>query len=227
MTLAASVLNVPVTDAQLAADLRLPAAAMGLVVFVHGSGSSRSSPRNQLVASYLAERRLATLLFDLLTAQELRIDSVTECWRFDIPLLSRRLVDVIDWLGRQTELAALPLGLFAASTGAAAALQAAASRPERVHAVVCRGGRSDLIGAKIQAVNAPTLQIVGALDPVVLALNQKTCSQLRCEQQLQIVAGATHLFAEPGTLEQVARLAGDWFEQHLTAKPAHILQAQG
>jgi putative phosphoribosyl transferase len=227
MTLIASVLNVPVTDVQLAADLRLPAAAMGLVVFVHGSGSSRLSPRNQQVASYLAERRLATLLFDLLTAQEQRIDSITGGWRFDIPLLSSRLVDVIDWLGRQTALAAIPLGLLGASTGAAAALQAAASRPERVRAVVCRGGRSDLTGAKIQAVSAPTLQIVGALDPVVLALNQKTCSQLRCEQQLQVVEGATHLFAEPGTLEQVARLAGDWFEQHLMATPAHTLPAQG
>jgi pimeloyl-ACP methyl ester carboxylesterase len=224
-------LLLPVSDAQLTADIRWPAAPRAVVVFVHGSGSSRLSPRNQHVAGYLADRQFATVLFDLLTEQEQRIDQFTASLRFDIELLSRRLIEVIDWLGGQVELASLPLGLFAASSGAAAALRAAAlraaaSRPEQVRAVVCRGGRSDLTGAMIGAVRAPTLQIVGALDPQVLALNQAVCEQLRCQQQLQIIAGASHLFAEPGALEQVARLAGDWFAQHLSGKAASRLPTQ-
>ena len=219
-------LLLPLSDAQLTADIRWPAAPRAVVVFVHGSGSSRLSPRNQHVAGYLADRQFATVLFDLLTEQEQRIDQFTASLRFDIELLSRRLIEVIDWLGGQVELASLPLGLFAASSGAAAALRAAASRPEQVRAVVCRGGRSDLTGAMIGAVRAPTLQIVGALDPQVLALNQAVCEQLRCQQQLQIIAGASHLFAEPGALEQVARLAGDWFAQHLSGKPASHLPTQ-
>ncbi|OYQ30721.1 hydrolase [Pseudomonas mandelii] len=187
----------------------------GLVIFVHGSGSGRLSPRNQFVAESLAKRGLASLLFDLLTEPEQRLDNLTGELRFDIALLARRLVDVIDWVGRDVELHSLRIGLFGASTGAAAALLAAAVRPEVVHAVVSRGGRTDLAGAALSQVRAPTLQIVGAQDPVVLELNDQSSQALRCEQQLEIVAGATHLFEEPGALEEVARLAGDWFEKYL------------
>ncbi|MBF6039226.1 MULTISPECIES: dienelactone hydrolase family protein [Pseudomonas] len=202
-------------DVELSADLRLPANPCGLVVFVHGSGSSRTSPRNQYVAESLASRGLASLLFDLLTEPEQRLDNLTRELRFDIALLARRLVEVIDWVGRDVKLHSLRIGLFGASTGAAAALLAAAVRPEVVHAVVSRGGRTDLAGAALSQVRAPTLQIVGAQDPVVLELNDQSSHALRCEQQLEIVAGATHLFEEPGALEEVARLAGDWFEKHL------------
>ncbi|ROM96789.1 dienelactone hydrolase family protein [Pseudomonas brassicacearum] len=202
-------------DVELSADLRLPMNAIGLVVFVHGSGSSRSSPRNQQVAESLGRRRLGTLLFDLLTEPEQRLDNVTRELRFDIAMLSRRLVQVIDWIGRDAELQSLRIGLFGASTGAAAALLAAAERPDVVHAVVSRGGRTDLAGAALSRVRAPTLQIVGAEDPVVLRLNVQSGHVLRCEQRLEIVEGATHLFEEAGTLEEVARLAGDWFERHL------------
>ncbi|MFW0756719.1 dienelactone hydrolase family protein [Pseudomonas sp. H11T01] len=207
-------------DVELAADLRLPAAAAGLVVFVHGSGSSRSSPRNQRVAQSLAERGLGTLLFDLLTEQEQHVDYLTGELRFDIGLLSRRLVGVIDWIGRRAELQSLRIGLFGASTGAAAALLAAALRPDVVHAVVSRGGRTDLAGAALALVKAPTLQIVGDQDPTVLGLNRQSAQTLQCEQRLEVITGATHLFEEPGTLEEVARLAGDWFEVHLSVMRA-------
>lgn len=200
---------------ELAADLRLPRNAVGLVVFVHGSGSSRSSPRNQQVAQSLARRGLGTLLFDLLTEPEQRLDNQTRELRFDIALLCGRLVKVIDWIGRDAELQRLPIGLFGASTGAAAALLAAAERAEVVRAVVSRGGRTDLAGATLSRVKAPTLQIVGELDPVVLDLNVQSSRALQCEQRLEVVAGATHLFEEAGTLEEVARLAGDWFEKYL------------
>lgn len=202
-------------EVELSADLRLPLQTDGLVIFVHGSGSGRLSPRNQFVAESLAKRGLASLLFDLLTEPEQRLDNLTGELRFDIALLARRLVDVIDWVGRDVELHSLQIGLFGASTGAAAALLAAAVRPEVVHAVVSRGGRTDLAGAALSQVRAPTLQIVGAQDPVVLELNDQSSQALRCEQQLEIVAGATHLFEEPGALEEVARLAGDWFEKYL------------
>lgn len=202
-------------DVELSADLRLPVNASALVVFVHGSGSGRTSPRNQYVAESLARRGLASLLFDLLTEPEQRLDNLTGELRFDIALLARRLVEVIDWVSRDAELHALRIGLFGASTGAAAALLAAALRPEVVHAVVSRGGRTDLAGVALTQVRAPTLQIVGARDPMVLELNEQSSRALRCEQQLEIVAGATHLFEEPGALEDVARLAGDWFEHHL------------
>ncbi|WP_460112454.1 dienelactone hydrolase family protein [Pseudomonas sp. H3_D04] len=202
-------------EVELSADLRLPLQTDGLVIFVHGSGSGRLSPRNQFVAESLAKRGLASLLFDLLTEPEQRLDNLTGELRFDIALLARRLVDVIDWVGRDVELRSLRIGLFGASTGAAAALLAAAVRPEVVHAVVSRGGRTDLAGAALSQVRAPTLQIVGAQDPVVLELNDQSSQALRCEQQLEIVAGATHLFEEPGALEEVARLAGDWFEKYL------------
>ncbi|MET0778866.1 dienelactone hydrolase family protein [Pseudomonas sp. FSL W5-0299] len=202
-------------EVELSADLRLPLQTDGLVIFVHGSGSGRLSPRNQFVAESLAKRGLASLLFDLLTEPEQRLDNLTGELRFDIALLARRLVDVIDWVGRDVELHSLRIGLFGASTGAAAALLAAAVRPEVVHAVVSRGGRTDLAGAALSQVRAPTLQIVGAQDPVVLELNDQSSQALQCEQQLEIVAGATHLFEEPGALEEVARLAGDWFEKYL------------
>ncbi|MCP1446586.1 dienelactone hydrolase [Pseudomonas sp. GGS8] len=202
-------------NVELSADLRLPVHAGGLVVFVHGSGSGRSSPRNQQVALSLAQRGLGTLLFDLLTEPEQYLDNQTRELRFNIALLSSRLVKVIDWIGRDAELQPLPIGLFGASTGAAAALLAAAERADVVHAVVSRGGRTDLAGAALSRVKAPTLQIVGELDPAVLNLNVQSGRALQCEQRLEVVAGATHLFEEAGTLEEVARLAGDWFEQYL------------
>lgn len=208
-------LSLPLSDAQLAADLQLPAGAAGIVVFVHGSGSSRFSPRNRQVADYFNGRGLATLLFDLLTEQEHRVDQITREFRFDIPRLSRRLVEVIDWLGTDAELQPLRIGLFGASTGAAAALIGAAQRPQAVHAVVSRGGRTDLAGPLLASVAAPTLQIVGGEDFVVLELNRDSSRQLHCEQRLAVVPDATHLFEEPGTLEEVARLAGDWFERYL------------
>lgn len=202
-------------DVELSADLRLPVHAGGLVVFVHGSGSGRSSPRNQYVALSLAQRGLGTLLFDLLTEPEQYLDNQTRELRFNIALLTSRLVEVIDWMGRDAELQPLPIGLFGASTGAAAALMAAAERADVVHAVVSRGGRTDLASAALSRVKAPTLQIVGELDPVVLNLNVQSSRALQCEQRLEVVAGATHLFEEAGALEEVARLAGDWFEQYL------------
>ena len=200
---------------ELSADLRLPVHAGGLVVFVHGSGSGRSSPRNQQVAQSLVQRGVGTLLFDLLTEPEQYLDNQTRELRFNIALLSSRLVKVIDWIGRDAELQQLPIGLFGASTGAAAALLAAAERADVVHAVVSRGGRTDLAGAALSRVKAPTLQIVGELDPVVLNLNVQSSRALLCEQRLEVVAGATHLFEEAGALEDVARLAGDWFEKYL------------
>lgn len=206
-------------EVELEADLRLPARARGLVVFVHGSGSGRASPRNQRVAQYLAERGLGTLLFDLLTPAEQQVDHLTWELRFDIGLLSRRLVGVIDWLGHDPALRSLRIGLFGASTGAAAALLAAVERPEQVAAVVSRGGRTDLAGTALALVAAPTLQIVGDQDQTVLSINRHSAQALHCEQSLEIVVGASHLFEEPGTLEQVASLTGDWFVGHLQDAP--------
>ncbi|MWV13612.1 alpha/beta hydrolase [Pseudomonas sp. R-28-1W-6] len=213
-------LRLHLPDAQLVADLLLPEGAQGLVLFVHGSGSSRLSPRNRQVAREFAARGLATLLFDLLSEAEQRIDRVTCELRFDIALLQRRILGVIDWLGHDAELAPLRLGLFGASTGAAAALRAAAERPQRICAVVSRGGRSDLAGAALARVQAPTLQIVGSADPGVWRLNREASRQLHCEQQLQVIPGASHLFEEPGAMEEVARLAGDWFVRYLGAASA-------
>ncbi len=209
-------------DVRLVGDLLQPPGAKELVVFVHGSGSSRVSPRNQHVARYLGERGLATLLFDLLTEPEQRIDRITCELRFDIPMLTRRLVGVLDWLAARPELSHLPVGLFGASTGAAAAIMAAAERPEQVHAVVSRGGRTDLADGALRQVRAPTLQIVGARDLQVLGLNREASRVLTCEQRLEVVPGATHLFEEPGTLQEVARLAGDWFEGHLLRAPMQL-----
>jgi putative phosphoribosyl transferase len=188
--------------------LRRPSSALGLVIFAHGAGSSRLSPRNTRVAEELAQRGLTSLLFDLLTEEE----AESRANVFDIPLLGSRVVEAIRWARNEHSLAELPIGLFGASTGAAAALVAAAS--EDVAAVVSRGGRPDLAGAALAKVAAPTLLVVGGADRGVIDLNQAAARALRCEHRLAIVPGATHLFEEPGALDQVVDLAGDWFEQH-------------
>lgn len=206
--------QIAVDGVTLEGALAIPANAVGLVLFAHGSGSSRFSPRNNFVAGELRRAGLGTLLIDLLTRSE---DQDYER-RFDIPLLTRRVVAVLQWLATRAETRALALGLFGASTGAAAALQAAA-RSDAVQAVVSRGGRPDLAGSKaLTEVRCPTLLIVGGHDDVVIELNQQAYALLDCPKQLEIVPGATHLFEEPGTLEQVATLAADWFRRHL-AKP--------
>jgi len=210
-------LDIVLADARLQGDLLLPDGARGLVVFVHGSGSSRLSPRNQEVARYLGERGLATLLFDLLTEAEERIDRLTCELRFDIPLLTQRLVEVLDWISADPDLNLLPVGLFGASTGAAAAILAAIERPNRVQAIVSRGGRTDLAGGELQHLQTPILQVVGGHDLATLDLNRKVSRALLCEQCLEVVPRATHLFEEPGTLQEVARLAAQWFEAHLRA----------
>jgi putative phosphoribosyl transferase len=205
------------TDADgvaLEGDLTVPAELVGLVLFAHGSGSSRKSPRNRFVAGVLAQRGLATLLFDLLTAAEEQVDARTAELRFDIALLARRLGAATRWAEQEPRLRSLPLGYFGASTGAAAALVAAAALPQ-VRAVVSRGGRPDLAGAALRTVRAPTLLIVGSADPMVLDLNRVALADLACEKQLTIVPGATHLFEEPGALEQVADLAASWFGRYL------------
>jgi putative phosphoribosyl transferase len=194
------------------ADLILPPGATGVVLFAHGSGSSRHSPRNQYVAAQLREARLGTLLIDLLTPQE---DEVTRA-RFDIGLLTLRLAEAARSLAREPRARDLPVGLFGASTGAAAALEVAAALPEAIHAVVSRGGRPDLAsGAALRKVRAPTLLIVGGDDAGVIGLNEQAYAALGCPKRLAIVPGATHLFEEPGTLEEVARLAAEWFTRHL------------
>jgi pimeloyl-ACP methyl ester carboxylesterase len=198
-------------------DLVVPAGALGVVAFAHGSGSSRHSLRNRHVAAVLQERGLATLLMDLLTPGEEAVDAVTRELRFDIPLLAQRTVDTIDWLGTEPSTAALPIGVFGASTGAAAALVAAAHRPEAVRAVVSRGGRPDLAGPLLERVRAPTLLLVGGRDEPVLALNRDALRLLGPESRLVVVPGATHLFEEPGTLDEVAELARVWFAPRLAA----------
>ena len=199
----------------LAGDLTLPAAPAGLVVFAHGSGSSRHSPRNQFVARVLEASDLGTLLIDLLTPAEEAIDDRTGELRFDIPRLAARLVAIVDWLGAQPATAPLSIGLFGASTGGGAALVAAADRPTVVAAVVSRGGRPDLAGEALRRVAAPTLLLVGARDSQVLALNRDARRQMPGVVELEIVPGATHLFEEPGALDQVARRAAAWFIAHL------------
>jgi len=196
-------------------NLVLPEGATGIVLFAHGSGSSRVSPRNRSVAGELVRRGLGTLLIDLLTAEEEAVDLETAHLRFDIGLLADRLAGATSWLVRNRETRDLRIGYFGASTGAAAALVAAASRPEAVAAVVSRGGRPDLAGDALPRVQAPTLLIVGGDDLEVLKLNREAYGRLSCEKKLEIVPRASHLFEEPGTLEAVARLAGDWFVKHL------------
>jgi putative phosphoribosyl transferase len=197
---------------RLAGSLTVPDHALGLVVFVHGSGSSRHSPRNRSVAGVLQEAGLATLLFDLLTPEE----ALDRAAVFDIELLAARLARVTTWLREQPECRSLPVGFFGASTGAGAALWAAADPGADVAAVVCRGGRPDLAGPRLTGVRAPTLLIVGGRDDVVLELNEAAAARLRCEHQLEVVPQATHLFEEPGTLATAAVLARNWFVAHLT-----------
>ena len=196
-------------------DLSIPKDAQGIVVFAHGSGSSRLSPRNRRVAEQLRQAGLATLLFDLLTKQEETVDMRTGHLRFDIPLLARRLVDATDWVQQDEDTRDLPVGYFGASTGAAAALMAAVERPLVVKAVVSRGGRPDLAASALPEVEAPTLLFVGGQDFAVIDLNRDALRHLKAEKQLVIVPGATHLFEEPGALEEVARLAAEWFRKYL------------
>jgi pimeloyl-ACP methyl ester carboxylesterase len=200
----------------LAGDLTVPRGAIGLVIFAHGSGSSRHSSRNQYVARELNAGRLATLLMDLLIAEEEVIDLRTRHLRFDIPMLAERLVSAAEWADAGPVVRDLDLGYFGASTGGGAALVAAASRPDRVRAVVSRGGRPDLAGAALPHVKAATLLIVGGEDYPVIDINRHAFHQLQCEKRLEIVPGAGHLFEEPGTLEQVAALARLWFERHFS-----------
>jgi putative phosphoribosyl transferase len=202
------------------AFLGLPEKAQGLVLFAHGSGSSRYSPRNRFVAELLNAGDVATLLFDLLTPEEEAIDRYTAELRFDVGLLAKRLEAATLWAGRQPPLRGLSAGYFGASTGAAAALIAAAALPDTVSAVVSRGGRPDLAGEHLRAVRAPTLMIVGGADEVVLQLNQRALAMMRAERDLVVIPGATHLFEEPGALDQVARLSRAWFQRYLVKKEA-------
>jgi pimeloyl-ACP methyl ester carboxylesterase len=201
-------------------DLVLPSPAAGLVIFAHGSGSSRFSRRNRAVAESLVEGGFATLLLDLLTREEEELDQHTGQYRFDIGRLADRVVAAVDWAAERDALAALPIGLFGASTGAAAALMAAAARPARVRAVISRGGRPDLAGDALVWVDAPTLLIVGGHDEQVIPLNEAARRRLRVRAQTTIVPGATHLFEEPGALEQVAQLALEWCQRYLRTPPS-------
>ncbi|HUO52593.1 MAG TPA: dienelactone hydrolase family protein [Gemmatimonadaceae bacterium] len=210
-------IQVAIGRIRLDGDLALPPGARGVVLFAHGSGSSRHSVRNRKVARALQEAKLGTLLLDLLTPQEEQIDSLTAHIRFDIALLAERLEQAVAWLRKQPETKKLPIGLFGASTGAAAALIAAAHLPDEISAVVSRGGRPDLAAGALEEVRAPTLLIVGGADTMVLELNREALAQLKCAAQLQIVTGAGHLFEEPGALERVAELARQWFGERLTA----------
>jgi putative phosphoribosyl transferase len=207
--------TVAVDDASVKGDLVVTDQPTGMVLFAHGSGSSRHSPRNRAVADGLHRAGLGTLLLDLLTAEEEALDAETAALRFDIGLLTRRLVGAIDWLADEPLTAPLPLGLFGASTGAAGALAAAAERAERAGAVVSRGGRPDLAEESLERVRAPVLLLVGGQDPQVLELNQLASHRLRAPNELQVVPGATHLFEEPGALEEVTALAASWFRRHL------------
>ena len=206
--------RIPCAAVTLEGTLAFPPGAKGVVVFAHGSGSSRYSPRNQFVARVIRESGNGTLLFDLLTAEEELEDNVTRRLRFDIGLLASRLVAVTRWLGEQPAARGLGIGYFGSSTGAGAALVAAAEVGQRIDAVVSRGGRPDLAGDALPRVESPTLLIVGGYDQVVIRLNKEALAQLRCEKELKIVSGATHLFEEAGALEAVAHLAADWFHRY-------------
>jgi dienelactone hydrolase len=210
--------QIPAGRAVLSGNLTIPENAIALVLFAHGSGSSRHSPRNQFVARTLNSASLATLLFDLLTPEEEALDISTREHRFNIGLLAERLVHATKWARQQEETRDLHIGYFGSSTGGAAALVAAAELPQDVGAVVSRGGRPDLAGDALPKVQAPTLLIVGGNDDIVIELNEMARDQMRCEVKLEIIPGATHLFQETGALEQVAKLASDWFSLHLTRK---------
>jgi len=212
----AHTVRVPAGTVTLEGNLVLPEGAQGLVLFAHGSGSSRHSPRNRFVAEQLHQAKLGTVLIDLLTTDEEAVDNRTAHLRFDIGLLADRLVGATDWLAGDNRTRTLPVGYFGASTGGGAALVAAATRPRLVKAVVSRGGRPDLAGAALPDVQAPTLLIVGGLDYPVIEMNRTAMAQMHAEVRLEIVPGATHLFEERGTLEDVARLATDWFARYLT-----------
>jgi dienelactone hydrolase len=223
--------SIPAGRVSLEGTLGVPQSAKGVVLFAHGSGSSRFSPRNRYVARALRDAGLGTLLLDLLSPTEEQVDEITRQHRFDIAKLAERLVVAIDWLAAEASTSTLRVGLFGASTGGGAALVAAAERPRRVSAVVSRGGRPDLAGAALPRVEAPTLLIVGGDDDVVITLNERARAAMHAEVRLEIVPGATHLFEEPGALERVAVEACDWFVDHLdaTAHPAehaHVLHAE-
>ena len=209
-------ISVTTGSVTLKGNLGVPEGAKGVVLFAHGSGSSRHSPRNRYVAQVLRQRQLATLLIDLLTQSEEAIDRRTRHLRFDIGLLAPRLIDATEWLNQHPATRNLKVGYFGASTGSAAALVAAAERPDAVSAIVSRGGRPDLAGSALSRVKAPTLLIVGGNDIPVIGMNQEALAQLRTEKQLEIIPGATHLFEEPGALEKVAELASQWFNRYLT-----------
>lgn len=209
------VVGVPAGTVELAGNMRLPPGARAIVLFAHGSGSSRHSPRNQFVADVLVRSGLATLLIDLLTPEEERVDMRTASLRFNIALLTDRLGAATDWLTIQPATETFPVGYFGASTGAAAALMAAADRPRSVRAIVSRGGRPDLAMPVLSRVWQPTLLIVGGDDPVVIDMNRAALDRLGGIKQLEIIPGATHLFPEPGALEQVAKLATEWFQRYL------------
>jgi putative phosphoribosyl transferase len=216
------VIRVPTGCAELEGNLAIPPGARGLVLFAHGSGSSRHSPRNRFVAQNLYRRGLGTLLIDLLTPAEEVADEQTAHLRFDIGMLAGRLADAARWLAGEPGSGGLAIGYFGASTGAAAALVAAARMPDRIGAIVSRGGRPDLAGSVLGSVQAPTLLIVGGDDTVVIQLNQEAYRQLRCAKELKIVPGASHLFEEPGALEEVAGLAADWFSEWLPVADAQL-----
>lgn len=208
-------IKLPIGDVELAGTLGLPGDPSCLVIFAHGSGSSRFSPRNRRVAAHLHAAGMATLLFDLLTA----VEESTGGYVFDVPVLAARLTAVTEWAMARPELAGLPIGYFGASTGAAAALVAAAATDSPVKAIVSRGGRPDLALGFLRPVAAPTLLIVGSLDAEVLELNKMAAAELRCLTKLEIVPGASHLFSEPGTLDKAAELAQDWFQRYCTRTP--------
>jgi putative phosphoribosyl transferase len=208
-------IEVAVGDVTLAGDLTIPAGAEGLVLFAHGSGSSRSSPRNRLVAAQLANAGLATLLFDLMTPAEQDADRSSGALRFDLPLLAERLARATDFVRTHSDTRPLAVGYFGASTGAAAALIAAASRPDDVRAVVSRGGRPDLAEEALEHVATPTLLVVGEADHPVLELNLRAYARLQCKKGIEVVPGATHLFEEPGAMEEVTRVAREWFVRFL------------
>ncbi|HEV2072065.1 MAG TPA: alpha/beta family hydrolase [Thermomicrobiales bacterium] len=209
-------ITIPIRSASLYGMLALPPGATGIVVFAHGSGSSRFSPRNHEVAAALQQAGFATLLFDLLTESEEAVDRRTRQHRFDIPLLGERLIAATDWLSDQAATGEMNIGYFGASTGAAAALIAAADRPN-VHAVVSRGGRPDLAGEALGRVRSPTLLIVGELDTAVIEMNTRAKAKLGGPSEMVIVPGATHLFEEPGTMEQVTKHAEGWFQRYLAS----------
>ncbi len=215
----ATSVRIPIGARYLQGDIESPLDSHGLVLFAHGSGSSRHSPRNQYVAGVLEQQGFATLLIDLLTEEEEAIDARGGRLRFDIEMLAERLVAIIDWLRGRPETAAMPVGLFGASTGGGAALVAAARRPRDVDAVVSRGGRPDLAGAALPRVCAPTLLIVGGQDALVIEMNRAAMAQMQAEVMLDIVPDATHLFEEPGALGRVAALAAEWFSRYL--EPAY------